>query len=341
MKKILFAAVAALAITSCSQNEEIEAPSQKTKIDFTTAVGKSSRAADVDNTNFQAFTVNSYITTDAYTGGALGTAYMAAVPYTGGQTKWTTTDTKEYFWPSTNKVHFFAYPTPSSTDANADISYEAPASGWPTLTFKVEETAADQKDLVVACAINKTKPAEGEGGKITLTFKHILTRINFAAEIDDNYTYTINSITIKEAKGTSGKYTFDSDPTKGSWTELGNAPANGYVYSINKNATAENKIIDLSTTDGSLMLLPQTLNGVTIEVNYITKKDNNEFFNGTKTVTLTEKDKWEAGKNIRYKLILPVGAEKMAIDTDVSNWDPTTATDTSKDTDKPSSTPAA
>ena len=30
MKKILFAAVAALAITSCSQNEEIDAPAQKT-----------------------------------------------------------------------------------------------------------------------------------------------------------------------------------------------------------------------------------------------------------------------------------------------------------------------
>lgn len=32
MKKILFAALAALAITSCSQNEEIEAPTQKTEI---------------------------------------------------------------------------------------------------------------------------------------------------------------------------------------------------------------------------------------------------------------------------------------------------------------------
>ena len=34
MKKILFAAVAALAITSCSQNEEIDAPAQKTPVSF-------------------------------------------------------------------------------------------------------------------------------------------------------------------------------------------------------------------------------------------------------------------------------------------------------------------
>lgn len=336
MKKILFAALAALAITSCSQNEEIEAPSQKTKIDFTTAVGKPSRAADATNDNFQAFTVNSYITTDSYTGGSLGAAYMDAVPYTGGQGSWTTADTKDYFWPITNKVHFFAYPTPSSTDANADISYEAPASGWPTLTFKVAEKAADQKDLVVACAINETKPTTG--GEVTLTFKHILTRINFAAEIDVNYDYTISSITIKGAQGTSGTYTFASDPTNGEWKNLGAAPSGGYSYPIKANATVENKIIDLSTTDGSLMLLPQTLDKVTIEVNYTTKKGENEFFNGTKNVTLNSTDKWEIGKNIRYTLKLPVGAEKIAIATEVSSWE-TPATDTSKETDKQDSTP--
>ena len=44
MKKILFAALAVLAITSCSQNEEIEAPTQKTEINFRSVVGKSSRA---------------------------------------------------------------------------------------------------------------------------------------------------------------------------------------------------------------------------------------------------------------------------------------------------------
>lgn len=40
MKKILFAAVAALAITSCSQNEEIDAPAQKTPVSFKTIVNK-------------------------------------------------------------------------------------------------------------------------------------------------------------------------------------------------------------------------------------------------------------------------------------------------------------
>ncbi len=51
MKKILFAALAVLAITSCSQNEEIEAPTQKTEINFRSVVGKSSRAAEATTEN--------------------------------------------------------------------------------------------------------------------------------------------------------------------------------------------------------------------------------------------------------------------------------------------------
>ena len=40
MKKILFAAVAAMAITGCSQNEEIEKAVQPVEISFNTAVSK-------------------------------------------------------------------------------------------------------------------------------------------------------------------------------------------------------------------------------------------------------------------------------------------------------------
>ena len=48
MKKILLAVTAALAITSCSQNEEFENEGQKTEINFTTIVSgnKSERVED-------------------------------------------------------------------------------------------------------------------------------------------------------------------------------------------------------------------------------------------------------------------------------------------------------
>ena len=77
MKKILFAALAALAITSCSQNEEIEAPTQKTEINFRSVVGKSSRAAEAttENLESQGFILYAYntktITMDKVTAGML------------------------------------------------------------------------------------------------------------------------------------------------------------------------------------------------------------------------------------------------------------------------------
>ena len=82
MKKILFAALAALAITSCSQNEEIEAPTQKTEINFRSVVGKSSRAAEAttENLESQGFILYAYntktITMDKVTAGSLTTTFI-------------------------------------------------------------------------------------------------------------------------------------------------------------------------------------------------------------------------------------------------------------------------
>ena len=62
MKKILFAAVAALAITSCSQNEAIDAPAQKTPVSFKTIVNKSARATAMLEADFSEFKVYAYNT---------------------------------------------------------------------------------------------------------------------------------------------------------------------------------------------------------------------------------------------------------------------------------------
>ena len=67
------------------------------------------------------------------------------------------------------------------------------------------------------------------------------------------------------------------------------------------------------------MLLPQSVASKTISVTYKTEKDGHTYFNNTKTVTLGTSAKWEIGKNIRYTLTLPVGAEKVTVDTNVED----------------------
>ena len=56
MKKILLAVTAALAITGCSQNEEIEKAVQPVEISFNTAVSKTTRATTLVNSAFTKFT---------------------------------------------------------------------------------------------------------------------------------------------------------------------------------------------------------------------------------------------------------------------------------------------
>lgn len=81
-----------------------------------------------------------------------------------------------------------------------DITYTAPASSsaYPTISYTLPDTPADQKDIIVAYSKDITKPSDNT---LNLTFQHILTRINFAAKLaDSNYTYTVESITITGAK---------------------------------------------------------------------------------------------------------------------------------------------
>lgn len=322
MKKILLAVTAALAITSCSQNEEFEAPNQQTKIDFTSVVRKATRAADTTSDNFLAFTVSSYVTDAAYDGSAaLGSAYMDGISFTkdNAAANWTITDGGTYYWPSKEsgkKVQFFAYPTTEPT------SYSLPATGYPSISFTVDGTPASQKDLVVAHAANVTAESEGvTNGTLTLDFKHVLTRINFAyIPGDEKLTYEVTGISIADIKGGKGTYKFNAD--NGEWN-LDAATTNvSYSYDVKQSTTkvTDKNYYSLAAADASWMLLPQEVGGKVISIAYSTKQGEMEVFKGTKTVTIPAEAKWEVGQNILYILTLPAGATAAHLDTKVSAW---------------------
>lgn len=307
MKKILLTAVAVLAIVGCSQNEEIENVGQKAKIDVTTVVKGTTRAAVTSNDNFTAFTINGYTVAVAdIASSGLGTTYMYK-DYTGKKGSWATTG-DDIYWPLDENMEFFAYPT------ELKANFQAPGTGYPTFTYAIGAVGA-QTDLVVA---HKSVASVPTGGKLELTFKHILTRINFSY-VPENaaYTYTVSNITINKVEGEDAIYTFAADD-KGSWSAGSNKNVD-YVYPVLKDPVAADGAYALDTQDGSLMLLPQSVASKTISVTYKTEKDGHTYFEGTKVVTLGESAKWDIGKNIRYKLTLPVGAEKVTVDTNVED----------------------
>lgn len=322
MKKILLAVTAALAITSCSQNEEFENPNQQTKIDFTSVVKKATRAVDTTGDNFLAFTVSSYVTDNAYDGvAALGNAYMNGISFTKENVaaNWTTTDGGTYYWPSKEsgkKVQFFAYPTTEPT------SYSLPATGYPSISFTVDGTPANQKDLVVAHAADVTVESNGvANGTLTLDFKHVLTRINFAyIPGDKNLTYNVTAISIADVKGGAGVYSFNKDD--GEWN-LDAATANvSYSYNVKQSTTmvTDKNYYSLANDNASWMLFPQDVSKKVISITYSTKQGEMEVFSGTKTVTIPENTEWKVGQNVLYVLTLPAGATQAHLDADVSTW---------------------
>ena len=325
MKKILLAVTTALAITGCSQNEEFDAPNQQTKIDFTSVVKKATRAADTTGDNFLGFTVNSYVTAAAYDGLAAlgGDVYMDGISYTrdNAAAPWTTTDKGIYYWPSISsgkKVQFFAYPTTDPT------SYSLPSTGYPTISFAVDDTPAAQKDLVVAHATDVTSETQGvTDGRLTLDFKHVLTRINFAfIPGDPNLSYKVTGISVANVKGGTGIYSFNN--ADGEWN-LTNASDASYIYNVKQSSTkVENKeYYSLAGANASWMLFPQEVGGKIISITYSTEQGSMEVFKGTKTVTLPDNAKWTLGQNVLYVLTLPAGASNVGIDTNVSNWNST------------------
>lgn len=312
MKKILFVALAAATMMSCTENEVIENAGNKAAIDFGTVVKNGTRALVTTNANFEKFTVNGYKTT-----GAMGADVQLAADFINNLelTKtagWKYTDT--YYWPLTGNVQFFAT-SPAQT-------LKLPATGYPTFDYTIKAEAS-QEDLVAANVIDKAKGT----GAVVLPFQHLLTQVNFSIKGEaPDFTYTVTKLVIKGAKNT-GTFAFDGSATVGGWTTLAATTAD-YTFTGSKvvapttaDATVETKFEDAG--NALFMLMPQKdLSGVTLEITYTaapTGKPTEYTFNSTKTLNLS--GEWGMGKNIRYTLELSNDASPIAFgEPTVGEW---------------------
>lgn len=176
--------------------------------------------------------------------------------------------------------------------------------------------------MVVAYESNKTATSEGvNAGKLTLNFKHILSRINFAyIPGNTNLTYTVTAVKIADIKGGTAKYTFSA--SNGAW-DVTSGTSKEYTYTVTQSSNVvENKsYYMLGGEDASLMLFPQDVAKKVITVTYTSQDgDGVQVFSGDKTVILPDNSKWEVGKNILYILTLPAGGTEMTVTPKVSEW---------------------
>ena len=313
MKKILLAVTAALAIMSCSQNEEFEAPSQKAEIDFNTAV---TRATELNTEGLQkaGFEIYAYNTGTSDMGDNVTLPASAWISGSASyaESKWSVTG-GPYYWPIGEKLQFFAY------SPQAGVGYTKPSgAGYPKFTYTVGSSATDQKDLVIASAENKAKATEGATSAVTLTFKHALTQVNIEVTKVDGYTYDISNVEVSGVKG-SGTFTYTGINT-GTWA-AGTDDDVTYTYTLGDFTDNTTAVVAAN----ALMLIPQEIATAQISISYTVKKGDSKLAENNKKVGLPTTTPWSFGKKILYKLTLPVGAEEVSVNAIVSDWDKETS----------------
>lgn len=205
MKKILFASmVAALALTSCSNDEVINEQNDANKIAFSVVTQGNSRANDIycPNNLIDGFTVS------AKMGGA---TFFDGDQYTGTTGSWTSNSPVRY-WPASGSLDFFA--------SNGTYSWN---SGAPTFDdFTVNSSVASQFDLLYAVAAGETKKST----PVQLNFRHALSQIVFCAKnVSPTLYVEVEAVRVVNVHGT-GTFTF---PTASTTTNVAHGTASGTV----------------------------------------------------------------------------------------------------------------
>lgn len=314
--------LAIAAMVGCSKSEVVDNPNGdgNTPIKLKTFVGKAVKAAETTTDNLTSFQMEAYTTTAAYPGADAPTSFISSAVTT--PSSWTYTGPQ--YWPQSLKVSFFAYaPT-------TGVTYAAPAAaGWPSFTYTVAETEANQADLIVAQ--RTSQDATSNGGSVALTFNHALSQILFKAKCASaDFTAVVKTIELSGIQN-EGTYTFATSETEGtaiegSWS--GVKGAEGYAYLTNGTAAITSAGEAITGTNGALMLMPQTLTGAKLKVVYtvtIGSGDSEQSFDVTKeNVELA--GTWAPGMKYTYDLTLVSDATAISIVPGVNTW--TTGTPT-------------
>ena len=256
MKKIfLFAAIAALTLTGCSKDQNVE-KSDSDVIGFRAVSGKSTKGTSIDGTNFLGFRVFAYQTAS---GGTIpGSGVKPDFMYDVAVTRAAVGDNFAYspakYWPSNGNVHFYAY-GPATTAAT--FATASGVEGQPVINFSVNASVAAQEDLIWAKMEGRNKTNTGTN-PVNFTFAHALSQVVFQAKsgaeaLKFNIT-KVELVTVKNA----GSFNLKN----GAWV---GAPTGTATYGIDGTMLANNTNIDntafvnLTGTNGAMMVMPQTL----------------------------------------------------------------------------------
>lgn len=344
-----FIALAALTVSSCSNDADLTLKTPDNAIEFGTYVGRDAqtRAHSIENVaklaEDEGFGVYAYYTDEGEFNSTSTPNFMKNQQVTSSDngTTWTYTPVK--YWPNekTDKLSFFAYAPWVSAPKVA-------ASGDPVLTFTVPEDVTDHTDLLVADASalkNLTK--QTTTGNVQFKFKHALSRVGFKVEavvdevnnqgngdvdndsqydkeIDENTTVSVQEVELIGAFHTNAKINMNTS----AWSDYSGTTASYSLSSADFETTVANKVTHekqrLNKDSEYMMIIPHATMGVKVRVKYtVTTGDDN--LDGGKSVVendITSDEfafTFDQGK--AYNFVLHLGLTSVKLSASVSAWD--------------------
>lgn len=239
MKKNLFLgliALTALTVTSCQNDEVVEAVPQKQAIEFGTYLGRDAQGRGVilNDENLQEFGVfASYTGKDPWTS-ANGFNFMFNQQVTKSGSNWTYTPIK--YWPTTqgDKISFWAY-APYESSNSIDVVSAKSSTGVPQIKYTLTADNLDgAEDFTADVLIDEVREGNGNSidsdpREVSFTLQHELSRIAFQAKLDrdafvdageaNKTQVNITSIVLGGTNfATEATYNFAiTDNTRGTW----------------------------------------------------------------------------------------------------------------------------
>lgn len=259
------------------------------------------RGIPVDGTNFKKVYGSFGITAYAE-GGAL---FMdEEISHESGGV-WSPDETR--YWPADKDLtlDFYAqapYSNPHVANVKAG---EGKISFSYTVPDGADNTDAEaQPDILFAYAA--CSKAESKGGPVLLRFRHALAGVKFVAS--DVTGSTIKTITLKDLQG-KGTCTYDAGTGTFSW-QTGRDErdfSQTFEVALSGQQAEERQPITDKRPETTFMMIPQTLEGVKVEVTLVETASGKSFM---LTGSLAKTGAWEAGKIYTY-----------AISTESINWE--------------------
>lgn len=262
--KYLAVALSAVALVACN-NEDVLEVNQGRGISFQVATEASTRAQATTTNTISEFNVWGF--TDA------NETLMNDVKVTGSnESGWSYGAT--IFWPNAGTVDFYAV---SPKECGGAVSVTSSAK---TITdFTVNADVTKQVDLLYALKTGESKATHEDGSKVKLNFRHALSQIVFKAKnTNSNLSVDINGVRVAKVV-TGGDFTF---PISATSTQLTTNPGNSdtqtnaswgtwepgsekgfYAAGITEKEgiISTSGTVDLTSENGALLLMPQTITG--------------------------------------------------------------------------------